>query len=446
MKNILVVDDSALTRRVLCDIIDSDDRFYVQDKAADGIEALELLCVKQYDAVVLDLNMPRLGGLELLKELQSRKIQARVLIISSNADRSAKITLDALELGALDFVQKPGSVIGCRIGNFKDNLLNALAAVVESKAQTFGRLHEHDAVQPKPVEKPLEEQQARQAEKTVKKSGKAAQPKSAEELVVRQIEMPQHKQIEKPVEKPVEALQPKPVERPVETPQPKSVERPAEAPQPKPVEKPAEAPQLKSAERQSVVPGSKIVAIASSTGGPKALQALITKLPSNLNAPVVLVQHMPEGFTQSLAERLDYLSPISVKEAAEDDVLMPGTVYVAKGGKHLNIVKKSGRSVIHYSDEPSREGVKPCANYMYESLRDSIYDQIICVVLTGMGADGTKGIMNLKPKKKLYVIAQEASTCAVYGMPRSIVESGLSDKVVPLNQIAQEIITNVGVK
>ncbi|MDE6944656.1 MAG: chemotaxis protein CheB, partial [Lachnospiraceae bacterium] len=159
-----------------------------------------------------------------------------------------------------------------------------------------------------------------------------------------------------------------------------------------------------------------------------------------------IVQHMPAGFTASLAERLDTLSEVSVKEAAEGDALEAGTVYIARGGKHLNVIYSGGRHVIHYSDEPSREGVKPCANYMYESLRDSKYDQIVCVVMTGMGADGTQGIKNLKVRKKIHVIAQEESTCAVYGMPKSVVKAGVTDQVVSLEQIAQEIIMNVGVK
>jgi two-component system chemotaxis response regulator CheB len=155
---------------------------------------------------------------------------------------------------------------------------------------------------------------------------------------------------------------------------------------------------------------------------------------------------MPAGFTASLAERLDSLSELHVKEAAEGDVLQAGYAYIAMGGKHLNIVTSAGKYTIHYTDEPSREGVKPCANYMYESLMDSRYDQVVCVVMTGMGADGTKGILNLKEKKKIHVIAQEERTCAVYGMPKSIVNAGVADQVVPLEQIAQEIIMSVGVK
>ena len=191
--------------------------------------------------------------------------------------------------------------------------------------------------------------------------------------------------------------------------------------------------------------GRKVVAIASSTGGPKALQSVVPKLPSNLNAPVLIVQHMPAGFTEALAKRLDSLSDISVKEAAEGDVLRTGYVYLAKGGRHMNVSKSAGKEVIHYTDEPIREGVRPCANYMYESLADSSFDEVVCVVLTGMGADGTAGIKNLTAKKKVTVIAQDEQTCTVYGMPRSIVLAGLADREMPLGNIANEIINNVGV-
>lgn len=191
--------------------------------------------------------------------------------------------------------------------------------------------------------------------------------------------------------------------------------------------------------------GKKVVAIASSTGGPKALQTLIPLLPANLNAPVLIVQHMPAGFTEALANRLDTLSSIAVKEAAEGDVLEAGRVYLARGGRHMQVTQNGARHFIHYTDEPPREGVRPCANYMYESLAACGYDEVVCAVLTGMGADGTAGINNLKQKKRVTVFAQNEATCAVYGMPRSIVVSGLSGEGIPLEQIAQEIIKNVGV-
>lgn len=196
---------------------------------------------------------------------------------------------------------------------------------------------------------------------------------------------------------------------------------------------------------ETVKAGKKVVAIASSTGGPKALQTLIPLLPENLNAPVLIVQHMPAGFTEALANRLNTLSPLSVKEAAEGDVLTPGWVYLARGGRHMEAVKSGTKHIIRYTDLPPREGVRPCANYMYESLASCDYNEVVCAVLTGMGADGTAGIKNLKEKKKITVFAQNEATCAVYGMPRSVVNAGLSGEGIPLEKIAQEIIKNVGV-
>lgn len=191
----------------------------------------------------------------------------------------------------------------------------------------------------------------------------------------------------------------------------------------------------------------KIVAIACSTGGPSALQSVIPFLPKNLDAPVLLVQHMPRGFTRSLADRLNELSQLQVKEAQEGELIEKGMVYVAMGGMHLNVVcRRDGRHVIHYSDEPAREGVKPCANYMYESLAESRYSRIVCVVMTGMGADGTAGIRKLKKEKDIYTLTQDETSCIVYGMPRCIVRAGLSDREVPLEKIAQEIVRCVGVQ
>ncbi len=191
--------------------------------------------------------------------------------------------------------------------------------------------------------------------------------------------------------------------------------------------------------------GKKIVALASSTGGPKALQELIPLLPSNLNAPVCIVQHMPAGFTQALAQRLDQLSPISVSLAQEGEHIENGHVYIANGGMHMNLVRSGIRHMIHYTDEPSREGVKPCANYMYESLINSGYDEIVCVVLTGMGADGTEGIRSLSEQKKTTILVQNEESCTVFGMPKSVIKAKLADEALDLQSIAIEIIQNVGV-
>lgn len=187
----------------------------------------------------------------------------------------------------------------------------------------------------------------------------------------------------------------------------------------------------------------KLVAIASSTGGPRALQTLISSLPNDLGVPVLIVQHMPAGFTATLADRLDSISELKVVEAKDGEEVIANHVYLARGGVHMNVRRQGARHVIKYSDEEHREGVKPCANYMYESLEDCMYDEVICVLLTGMGADGTKGIGSLIRRKKVYVIAQNAESCAVYGMPRSAVKAGIVDKELTLTLIANEITMKV---
>jgi two-component system chemotaxis response regulator CheB len=193
--------------------------------------------------------------------------------------------------------------------------------------------------------------------------------------------------------------------------------------------------------------GNKIIALACSTGGPKALQSVIPFLPQNLNAPMVIVQHMPAGFTKSMADRLNEVSAIRVKEAEDGELLKKGVVYVAPGGRHLEIKRRpDGLHMFQMNDSPAIGGLRPCANIMYESLCDCGYEQILCVVLTGMGMDGTNGIQSLSHKKRIHVIAQDAASCVVYGMPRSIVDSGLADEVVPLTDIFRSIIKNVGVQ
>ncbi len=349
-KNILVVDDSALMRRIICDIINSDENFQATDFCRDGLEAYERLKVKSYDGVVLDVNMPRMDGLQLLDRLQKEGIKARVVMVSTLTTKDAEVTILAMERGAIDFVTKPNNVIEAKGEEFKKQLLSVLTAVYDT--QVFKRT----------------------TVTSRKPSGSVKHIK------------------------------------PLRT-------------------------------------DKKLVALACSTGGPKALQSVIPYLPKNLDAPVVLVQHMPAGFTKSMADRLNELSEVSVKEAQEGDALEKGHVYVAPGGKHMEVVKmRDGTHKIKLNDMPPIGGLRPCANIMYDSLSKTDYDEIICTVLTGMGADGTNGILSLNRTKPIHVIAQDAQTCVVYGMPRAIAEAGMVDEVVPLEQVAKTITKNVGVK
>lgn len=348
-KNILVVDDSALMRRVLCDIINAERDFQVTDACRDGLEAYEKLKENRYDAVLLDVNMPRMNGLELLEKLQEEHIKATVIMVSTLTKKDAKVTLLAMELGAIDFVAKPDNIIETKGIKFRDRLMEVLGCALEDRTPSGIR----KTVQPKPAGR-------------VHRAGKIRR--------------------------------------------------------------------------------NKLVALACSTGGPKALQSVIPYLKPEMDAPMVLVQHMPAGFTHSMAERLNELSPVEVKEAEEGDILEKGRVYIAPGGRHL-LVKRmpDGRHRVALSDAPAVGGLRPCANIMYESLADCGYDEVTCVVLTGMGADGTRGIQTLEKKVPVYVVAQDEESCVVYGMPRSVYEAGIADEVVPLDQVAQSILKNVGV-
>ncbi len=348
-KKILVVDDSALMRRIICDIINTDNNYEATDVCKDGLEAYEKLKETTYDGVILDVNMPRMTGLELLERLQKEQIKATVIMVSTETTRDAEVTLMAIERGAVDFVAKPSNVIEAKGERFKEKLLGVMDAVIKT-----------------------------------------------EQFVAKR--------------------------QPVI---PKAVPEPA---------------------KHFVGKGNRIVALACSTGGPKALQSVIPFLDENLDAPVVLVQHMPAGFTKSMAERLDDISKIHVKEAEDGDVLKKGWVYIAPGGLHMEIHKMpTGVHKVILNDSPAIGGLKPCANITYKSLASCGYDEVTCVVLTGMGADGTEGILELRKKKPVHVIAQDAQTCVVYGMPKAIAESGIVDEVVPLTEVAQAIKKNVGV-
>ncbi len=398
-KKILIVDDSALMRRVFCDIINSDDRFEVAGTATDGAEGFKYICQKTYDAVVLDVYMPKMTGLQLLEEMQKSRVSARVMMASTTTGEGARETLDALSLGAIDFIKKPENVADARLDSFSKRFLDLLYVVASAPMPRFGgavAASKAGGDRPHTFTKRFDVNIHTTADKLAGARAATTAAAAATSAAV------------------------------ARTPSPAAPEV-----------------KLRSVEHKG---HKRIVAIASSTGGPRALQDVIPYLPGNLPVPVLLVQHMPQGFTASLADRLNEISKIAVSEARDGDMLAPGHVYIAPGGKHMQVEKRGSNHFIKYTDEPTREGVKPCANYMYESLINCDFDEIICVVLTGMGADGTAGIKNLDLKKHTYIIAQDQDTCTVYGMPKAIAQTGLVSEVVPLGKIAEQITKNVGVR
>ena len=323
-KKILVVDDSALMRRLISDIINSDNRFCVKDLATNGLEALDLIIKNQmvYDAVVLDINMPKMNGLELLEQLQKHRVKINVIMVSTLAKEGAKETIIALERGAFDFVTKPENYLDAKEEHFKNRLLEVLS--VAAKADMPSSTAERPSVIKKTE---VSSEKTSTGLRTTAKVG-TSQPARTGVMASLRPKFKPHKKF-----------------------------------------------------TGSKEGKSKLVALACSTGGPKSLQSVIPKLPANLDAPVVMVQHMPKGFTNSLAMRLNEMSQVTVKEAADGDVLQKGWVYIAPGGKQMRVLKVGGTYKIAVTDEPARDALKPCANIMYESLVCSNFDEITCVVL-----------------------------------------------------------------
>ncbi len=393
-KKILVIDDSALMRRVISDIINEGNDYEVAAIAKDGLEGFDMIVSNPnlYSAIILDINMPKMNGLELLQKLQKNHIEQTVIVVSTVAKEGAKETIQALEYGAFDFVTKPENYFETKGNDFKRRIHDMLNIATSSRASV---------------------ERTKPAVSRITQSGS----KLSSSLTSR---------LSSDIKTSNDAISALRKRNEVYDTLPPKVN-------------PAKFTNIKSGTR-------KIVALACSTGGPKSLQQVIPMLPKNLDAGVVLVQHMPAGFTASLAARLNEISDINVKEGADGDVIQKGWVYIAPGGKHIKVVKKAAEYVIKLNDEPPIDGLRPCANVMYKSLVQCNYDEITCVVLTGMGADGTEGIKALSAgKKKIHVIAQDEESCVVYGMPKAIAQTGLVDEVVPLNKIAETITKNVGV-
>ncbi|RSK27046.1 chemotaxis response regulator protein-glutamate methylesterase [Bacillus sp. HMF5848] len=203
------------------------------------------------------------------------------------------------------------------------------------------------------------------------------------------------------------------------------------------------SPMKRIRSRQGTSQSKKLIVIGTSTGGPRALQQVLTKIPANIDAPILIVQHMPPGFTKSLATRLDSLSNITIKEAENGEILQKGTAYIAPGGFHLK-VKRVGSSLAVLTDQSDiRNGHRPSVDVMFESVSDLNDYEKIAVIMTGMGADGSEGLVKMKQGGKVKAIAEAAETCVVFGMPKSAIATQLVDDVVPLDNISLAILKYV---
>ncbi|WP_392486868.1 chemotaxis response regulator protein-glutamate methylesterase [Haloimpatiens sp. FM7315] len=334
----MVVDDSALMRKIISDMINNEEDMEVVAVAKNGEELLEKLEAIKPQVITLDVEMPKMDGITALKEMKKRNLDIPVIMLSSISNQGARQTIDCLEKGAFDFLAKPSGTISLDIEKVKNDLIEKIRAAYDSNYE-------------------------------LKKN---------------------NENIYKPYIKKI----------------------------------------------TSASKNIKAVAIGASTGGPKALYSIITKLPPDLDVPVFVVQHMPVGFTKAFAERLNKNSKLKVIEAEENQSVENNTVYIAPGGFHMIVTKERK---IHLSTEPAIWGVRPAVDKLFFSVANVYGPNLLSVVLTGMGKDGAKGSQYIKEHGGT-TFSEDECTCTIYGMPKAAYETGKIDLVLPLYEIAEEIV------
>jgi two-component system chemotaxis response regulator CheB len=337
---VLVVDDSAFMRKLVSEMVDGSGEFRVIGTARNGLEALKKIHTLDPDLVTLDIEMPELDGIGALGYIMSETPRPVVMLSGAASESGRDPAIRALELGAVDFVKKPGGPISLDLDRVRDRLIDALRASREVNLRGMPML--------------------------------------------------------------------------------------------------ARRPHTLGAARP-VAPGAawatRAVAVAASTGGPRALADLIPSLRPDLDAAVLIVQHMPAGFTKSLAERLDLHSRLSVAEASHGERLVHNRVYLAPGGQHMRVRVQGGVPVISLDSSPPVWGVRPSADPLFKSVAEVFGAASIGVVLTGMGRDGAEGLRAIHEAGGLGV-AQDKATSIIYGMPHAALLAGGVDQVLPLQAIA----------
>ncbi|AJE15790.1 MULTISPECIES: protein-glutamate methylesterase/protein-glutamine glutaminase [Stutzerimonas] len=358
---VLVVDDSGFFRRRVTEILSSDPAIQVVGTATNGREAIDQTMALKPDVITMDYEMPMMDGITAVRQIMQR-CPTPVLMFSSLTHEGARVTLDALDAGAVDYLPKNFEDISRNPEKVKQLLCEKVHTVSRSNRRYSGLAHSSHAA-PMP------------AARSSNFSSPAASPA-----------------------------------------------RSASA---------APGATAASPKRKAY----KLVAIGTSTGGPVALQRVLTQLPSSFPAPIVLIQHMPAAFTKAFADRLDKLCKIRVKEAEDGDLLRPGLALLAPGGKQMMV---DGRGCVRILPGDERLNYKPCVDVTFGSAAKAYHDKVLAVVLTGMGADGREGARLLKQSGS-QVWAQDEASCVIYGMPMAIVKANLSDAVYGLDDIGRHL-------
>lgn len=382
---VLIVDDSPFMRLTLQKILNQDPGIKVLDTARDGREGIEKLQSLQPQVVTMDVEMPVMDGLQALDEIMRWK-PTPVIILSSVTTEGAQATLKALDYGAFDVVAKPSGGLGSDLHALARDLIEKVKGAAQVDPTRLGKrgTARRAALRSSlpgagrnsdPTKTPVRSQSYSGGTLGTSSSSSSSQGTMGAKAFGSTY--PKH-QVE-------------------------------------------------------------IVAIGTSTGGPSALQTVLPQLPANFPVPILVAQHMPPGFTGPLAQRLNGLCALEVREGINGEALKAGTVYVAPAGKQLQVVRRSGQLLLHIGDEsPITTLYHPSVDVMFLSLAKEVGKGALGVVMTGMGNDGLKGMREMKALEG-FAIAEAEETCVVYGMPRSIVDAGLADRVVPLGEIGRVI-------
>ena len=368
---VLVVDDSGFFRRRVSEILSADPTIQVVGTATNGKEAIDQALALKPDVITMDYEMPTMDGITAVRHIMQR-CPTPVLMFSSLTHEGARVTLDALDAGAVDYLPKNFE----DISRNPDKVKQMLCEKVHTISRSNRRFSSYSSSLP--------------AVSTTSSS-------------------------------PVSSL------GSARAPSPLPTRSAAPAPAPAPAASHSPAPKRKA---------YKLLAIGTSTGGPVALQRVLTQLPAGFPAPIVLIQHMPAAFTKAFAERLDKLCKISVKEAEDGDVLRPGLALLAPGGKQMMV---DARGMVKILPGDERLNYKPCVDITFGSAAKSFGDKVLAVVLTGMGADGREGARLLKQGGS-QVWAQDEASCVIYGMPMAIVKANLADAVYGLDDIGRHLV------
>ncbi len=383
---VLVVDDSSVARRFVCSAIEETQDLRVVGRASNGQEALEFMAKLHPDIITLDVEMPIMDGITTLEHIRRRDRTIPVIMFSTLTERGARTTLEALSRGANDYIAKPSSLGGSR------------SAPEEVKQEIVSKIMAHTRLQKLP--------------------GTVAATKL------------------KNMAAPLSVVSPIETELKVRAPGPS-----IEAPAPKLHGRRHETAKLDVSTRAVRTGKTKLraVGIGVSTGGPNAMAEVFKDLNRTLPVPVFITQHMPAVFTTMFAERLGTISGLAVFVATDGQEVRAGEVYVAPGGFHMEVVRRGAGEMISLNQNPPENSCRPAVDVMFRSMVKVYGQDILGVILTGMGYDGLKGSEEIV-KAGGEVIAQDEETSAVWGMPGAVAHAGLASVVVPLSNIASTIL------